>query len=676
MDPTQQFDLSALLSDSGAHLAAKEIPDLIAGVLGAPGDDGGNGQTNSWMTMVAENPSKKLDQCLHALLAAARELEETGLTTPCPCNARVSLLRNELALRKLDGFVVPHADEHQGEYLPKHSQRLTWLTGFTGSAGVAVILKNKAAVFVDGRYTLQAAAQLDEDVFEIVRLTDSSPGNWITLNIRQDELLGYDPWLHTASGVNRLEVGTTHARAKLVAVDTNPIDTIWDNQPASPLSPIKTQNTQFTGQSSAEKRRAISETLKDAGQDAVVLTAPDSIAWLANLRGGDVPYTPFALAFGILHVDTKFDLFIDLRKASPSVAQTLKNDVSLRPIDEFSLALDDLGREAAKVRVDPHGVAKAIHSRLTEAGAILATEDDPCSLPKGCKNETELEGIRAAHRRDGFALTRFLAWLAREAPGGNVTEISAADRLEAFRREGKFIRGLSFPTISGAGPNGAIIHYRATEASNRFLEMNSLYLVDSGAQYLDGTTDVTRTVAIGKPNEEMRDRFTRVLKGHIALATTVFPEGTTGSQLDVLARAPLWQVGLDYDHGTGHGVGHYLGVHEGPHRISKIPNRVPLKPGMVVSNEPGYYKDGAYGIRIENLSVITTIEEKAGSERELLGLETLTLAPIDLNLVDKSLLTEHEVAWLNSYHSLVLETHAATLHQRDRKWLEQATHSI
>ena len=427
----------------------------------------------------------------------------------------------------------------------------------------------------------------------------------------------------------------------------------------------------FAGRAAADKRRALADKLAADGVDAVVLTAPDSIAWLLNIRGGDVPRTPLPLGFAILHRDAAVELFIDRRKLVPGLEGHLGNGVAVNPPDAFGAALDRLGAAKRRVLADPSGAAAWVFDRLAAAGAEAVRGDDPCALPKACKNPVELAGARAAHRRDGAAVTRFLAWLGPAADGG-LTEIAAAERLAVLRRGNELFRDFSFDSISGAGPNGAIVHYRVTPRTDRRLESGQLYLIDSGAQYLDGTTDITRTVAIGTPTAEMRDRFTRVLKGHIALATARFPKGTTGSQLDTLARTALWQAGLDYDHGTGHGVGSYLGVHEGPHRIAKVPNRVPLEVGMIVSNEPGYYKPGAYGIRIENLVTVVPAEVE-GAERPMLGFDTLTLAPIDRNLVEPALMTADEIAWLDSYHARVRETLTPLLDAGTAEWLAAAT---
>ena len=588
-----------------------------------------------------------------------------------PRSARVAMLREELETRRLDGFVVPRSDEHQGEYVPTCAQRLAWLTGFTGSAGMAIVLRDRAALFVDGRYTLQAAAQVDPALFEIRHVTEEPAAQWLGLALGKGAVLGYDPWLHTPQEVERLQVGTERAGASLRTVEGNPVDRVWPGRPAAPLAPVVPHADRFAGESASDKRARLARGLSDAGVAAAVLTMPESIAWLLNIRGGDVPHTPLPLSFAILRDDGSVRLFIDRRKLLPGLDRHLGNEVSIEPVGHFGPALDALAVSGARVQADPATAASWVFDRLAAAGGNIHRAADPCLLPKACKNASELDGTRAAHRRDGAAVTRFLAWLAREAPKGGLREIAASDRLEAFRREGEHFRDLSFPTISGAGSNGAIVHYRATPESEKTLEPGTLYLLDSGAQYLDGTTDITRTIAIGTPDAEMRDRFTRVLKGHIALATARFPKGTTGTQLDAFARRALWEKGLDYDHGTGHGVGSYLSVHEGPQRISKAPNMQPLLPGMIVSNEPGYYKTGAWGIRIENLVVVTPAD--SGGEREILGFETLTLAPIDRALVDRDLLDEGEIAWLDAYHARVRETISPLVDAETARWLAEAT---
>ncbi len=599
---------------------------------------------------------------------------------------RLDALRAELARRGLDGFVVPRADEHQGEYVPPHAQRLAWLTGFTGSAGVAVVLKDSAAIFVDGRYTLQVRDEADEALYAFRHLTEAPPETWIEENLGTGRKLAYDPWLHSERQLGRLRAAAEKAGAELAAVDDNPLDAVWTDQPDPPVAPISPHPLEYAGRSSADKRADLAKVLEKAGADAAVLTLPDSIAWLLNVRGGDVRHAPLPLSFAVLHANTTVDWFLDPAKLGDGLETHLGNGVALCAPGDLGPALEALGAAGKRVLADPDTAAAWVFARLRAAGAEVVAGADPCQLPKARKNEVEMEGARAAHRRDGLALVRFLAWLDREAPArardGGLSEIEAADKLLALRREHELFRDLSFRTISGSGPNGAIVHYSVSEATNRRMRLGELYLVDSGAQYPDGTTDVTRTVPIGEPSAEMRDRFTRVLKGHIALATARFPRGTTGSQLDTLARYHLWQAGLDYDHGTGHGVGSYLGVHEGPQRISKAPNRIALEPGMIVSNEPGYYKSGAYGIRIENLVTViesgTEAEAEAEAEdgRGMLAFETLTLAPIDLRLVDPSLMSAAEVAWLDAYHARVRDAHAGALDGAEADWLAQATRAL
>jgi Xaa-Pro aminopeptidase len=589
---------------------------------------------------------------------------------------RVRTLREELARRGLAGFIVPRADEHQGEYVPARARRLAWLTGFTGSAGLAVVLADRAAIFVDGRYTLQVRDEVPAPLFEYRHLTEQPAAEWIAANLGAGQALGYDPWLHTVGEVERYQAAAAKAGGSLTALADNLVDAIWQDQPPAPLAPVVAHELRFAGKPAAEKRHEIAAAMTANGVDAAVLTAPDSIAWLLNIRGGDVERTPLPLSFAILNRDASVELFIDRRKLAAGMENHLGNEVAVQPPAEFGPALDRLGSAGKRVQLDPGSASSWIFARLGAAGAALQRAADPCQLPKACKNPVELAGTRAAHRRDGASLTRFLAWLVREAPSGTLGEIAASDRLEAIRREGENFRDLSFDTISGAGSNGAIVHYRASPRSEKRLLPGTLYLLDSGAQYLDGTTDVTRTVAIGEPSEEARDRFTRVLKGHIALAICRFPAGTTGSQLDVLARHALWQVGLDFDHGTGHGVGSYLNVHEGPQRISKLPNTQPLLPGMIVSNEPGYYKTGAYGIRIENLVIVTPCIDLPGAEREMLCFETLTLAPIDRNLVAPALLTADEIAWLDAYHARVRETLTPGLDAATAQFLAAATRPI
>jgi len=586
----------------------------------------------------------------------------------------LTLLRAELTRRGLDGFVVPRSDEHQGEYVPPSAQRLAWLTGFTGSAGMAVALIERAAFFTDGRYTLQAKTEVDARAFELLHLVDAPPAGWIEANLPSGARLGYDPWLHTPDGVTALKEAAERAGGTLVPVDGNPIDAVWRDRPEPPTEPIVAHPLEFAGQDARDKRRAIAETLAKNHLDAAVLTAPDSIAWLLNVRGGDLPYTPLPLSFAVIGADGHVAWFVDRRKIGPGLGEHLGNDVTVEPPSGFGPGLDALGEK--RVRVD-FGTAPAwVYDRLTASGAKIVRGSDPCQLPKACKNEAELDGMRGAHRRDGAAVVGFLSWLAERGPKGGLGEIAAADKLESFRAKGEHFRGLSFPTIAGAGPHGAIVHYRASRQSERTIEPGQLFLLDSGAQYADGTTDITRTIAIGAVGAEERHRFTLVLKGHIALARARFPTGTTGSQLDALARQPLWAEGLDYDHGTGHGVGSFLGVHEGPQRISKVASAQALLPGMIVSDEPGYYKTGAYGIRIENLIAVRTDGAAENSDKPWLAFETLTLVPIDLALVESASLSAAEIDWLNAYHARVRSEITPLVDAATAQWLEDATRPI
>ncbi|HEV2562990.1 MAG TPA: aminopeptidase P family protein [Rhizomicrobium sp.] len=589
------------------------------------------------------------------------------------CAPRLAALRAELARRGLDGFIVPHSDEYQSEYLPARGERLAWLTAFTGSAGAAIVLRERAAVFVDGRYTLQVQQQTDTKLFEPRDLVSEGVGAWIEANVPKGAKLGYDPWVHTAGGVDALRISAERAGATLIACETNPIDAVWKDQPGPPLAKAVPHGLALAGESAESKRTRIAEDIKKSGADAAVVTCADSICWLLNMRGGDTPHTPFVLSYAILNEDGSADLFMDARKSSPELQAHFGNAVRVREPDEFPAALDAL--KGKTVTADPSTCPSAVFDRLARASAKVKRGADPCQLPKACKNAVEIEGTRKAHIRDGGALTSFLAWFSREAPKGNLTEIDVAETLEGYRRATGALEDLSFDSISGAGANGAVVHYRVTQSTNRPVRNNEMFLIDSGAQYPDGTTDVTRTLIVGTPTAEMRDRFTRVLKGHIALGTARFPEGTPGSALDAFARRPLWEAGLDYDHGTGHGVGSYLSVHEGPQNISKRPINQPLKPGMICSNEPGFYKTGEFGIRIENLVVVTEPKD-VGGERPMMEFETITLAPIDLNLVEPALLTDGEREWLNAYHARVRETLSPLVDEETRGWLTRATRAI
>ncbi|MFC3069264.1 aminopeptidase P family protein [Phenylobacterium soli] len=583
----------------------------------------------------------------------------------------VPLIRRAMAQQGLDGVLVPHEDEHQNEYLPAANDRLAWATGFTGSAGAAVILKDRAAIFVDGRYTLQVRDQVDADLFEIRDLVEGGVPAYLETAAKPGALIGYDPRLHSPDALERLKSAAARAGAELRPVTPNPVDEAWGAaRPPQPLAPVQPHPLDYAGEDSSSKRHRLGELLRKHGAEATVITAPASIAWLFNIRGGDVIRSPLPLSQAILNADGSARLFLDPQKVTPELPTWLGNEVRLETPGDLYDAIGDL--KGKKVLIDPSISSAWYFEALSAAGAQVLRGEDPCALPRACKNPVEVEGSRKAHARDGVALARFLYWLATDGQANPPDEVETVSRLEAFREETGALKDLSFDTIAGAASNGAIVHYRPTERLNKRAEKGSLLLVDSGAQYLDGTTDVTRTIAIGEPTAEMRQRFTLVLKGNLALARVRFPAGTTGSALDVLARQALWAHGLDYDHGTGHGVGSYLGVHEGPHRIAKAPNAVALRPGMIVSNEPGYYKEGAYGIRIENLQVVTPAEPIDGGDRPMLGFETLTLAPIDRRLIDTALLTDEERRQVDAYHARVLEVVGPKSPAEVRAWLAQA----
>ncbi len=587
---------------------------------------------------------------------------------------RLARLRAELARRGLDGFVVPISDEHMSEYVGAYAQRMAWLTGFGGSAGTAAVLPAKAAVFVDGRYTVQVRDQVDGSLYDYVGVPQSSVAEWLGANVSAGQKIGYDPWLHGIDWARGLAAALTAKGASLIAVDSNPIDAVWDDQPAPSAAPIAVYDTEQAGQSAADKRGVIADWLKTQGLDTTVMTALDSIAWTFNIRGEDVSHTPVGLAFALLHDDATADLFVAPEKITDAVRAHLGNSVRIHDRTAFEPALAALAGK--RVAVDPDRAVAAIFTALEGAGAKIARHRDPAVLPKAIKNSAELAGTRAAHVRDGVAVARFLKWMEEVAPQSGLDELGAAAKLRAFRDESGVLKDLSFDTISAAGPNGALPHYKVDETTNRAIESGTLYLVDSGGQYADGTTDITRTIAIGEPSAEMRRRFTQVLKGHIALATARFPKGTRGSQLDILARQYLWADGVDYAHGTGHGVGAYLAVHEGPQRIAKpaggqAGTEEPLHAGMILSNEPGYYKAGHFGIRIENLVVVEPVRIE-GAEEDMLGFETITFAPIARNLIVGAMLSPAEADWLDAYHAEVLEKLSPGMVAADREWLAAA----
>ncbi|WP_294202243.1 aminopeptidase P family protein [uncultured Sphingomonas sp.] len=586
-------------------------------------------------------------------------------------SARLAALRAELAAQGLDGFVVPLTDEHMSEYVGDYAQRLGWLTGFGGSAGSAVVLADKAAIFTDGRYTLQVREQVSGEDYAYIPLPQDSVAGWLGRETAAGQRIGYDPWLHTRQQVADMSAALTDRDAELVAVTANPIDAVWTDRPAPSPAVLTVQDDAVAGESSAAKRARIGEWLAEQRADAVVLSALDSIAWALNVRGTDVAHTPVALSYAIVHADGETDLFIAPGKITPEVRAHLGNAVRLHDRAAFEGYLT--GFAGKRVVADPERAVAAIAQGLEAGGAKVLALRDPVVLTKAIKNPAEVAGHRAASVRDGAAMVRFLRWVEEECPKGGQTELSAAAQLLAYREATGLLKDTSFSTISATGAHGASPHYHVTEESNAAIELGQLFLIDSGGQYQDGTTDITRVMPIGEATDEMRDRFTRVLKGHIGLATAVFPDGTLGGHLDSLARRPLWEVGLDYAHGTGHGVGAYLSVHEGPQRIA-APNypggaaMEPLRAGMMLSNEPGYYKAGEYGIRIENL-VLVEPRAIAGADRDMLGFETLTLCPIERTLIVAELLTATERDWLNAYHARVAEILAPELESADRDWL-------
>jgi Xaa-Pro aminopeptidase len=589
--------------------------------------------------------------------------------------ARVAALRTELARRGLTGFIIPRSDRHQNEYVPASEERLAWLTGFTGSAGAAIVLMERAVLFVDGRYTLQVREQVDTSLFTIEHLVETPPDRWIETNLTNADRLGYDPWLHTVESAERLAKACAAAGAALVAVEPDLIDAIWSDRPVPPLGAVMLHDLRFAGEAAEDKLTRIRAEVVKLRADALVVSDPHAVAWAFNIRGADVAHTPLPLAFAVIPQAGRATLFVDGRKLSNDVRDRLEGLADIREPADFVQALAALGQAHKTVRLDQATAADALARLVTTHGGKVARGACPIALMKAVKNPAEISGARAAHVRDGAAMTRFLAWFDREAARGTLTEIDAVAALESFRRDTGLLKDISFPTISGAGPDGAIVHYRVTSKTNRGIAPGELFLIDSGGQYQDGTTDITRTVAVGAPTVEMCERFTQVLKGHIAIARAVFPDGTTGAQLDSFARQFLWTQGLDFDHGTGHGVGSYLSVHEGPARISKL-GTTALRRGMILSNEPGYYKAGAYGIRIENLVLVVEAAAVPGAEKALNAFETLTLAPIDRRLVVTDMLTRDEMDWLDGYHARVAQILSPLVDDETRAWLAAATRPL
>ena len=660
--------LGICLKEHGIPLSINDVRSLAEGQLAAPD----NLDPDAWIELIQPNLSEQMRKELKKF---KENLASLDVEKELPPEERLAALRVELISRRLDGFLVPLSDEYQSEFPPSHSQRLAWVTGFTGSAGMAVVLQKSAAILVDGRYSIQVRKQTNPKLYEPLDFSGGALKEWLKKNAKGGARIGFDPWLHSQSGFAALKTKFSFNQVDLVQVETNPIDQIWTQQPPLPLAPVYIHPVSVAGRASEEKIVEIASVVKENGADAAIITSPDSIAWLLNIRGGDIPNTPVALGFLIINIDRSLELFMDERKILSETRNALGKIASIKPIDKFEKSLKKLCHQSQVIQISPSTIPVWVRNYVMAGGGKIIEREDPCVLPKACKNSIEIQGIRNAHIRDGVALCRFLYWLSEEGPKGVVDEMSAADQLLKYRIFMDNFKGLSFETISGAGSNGAIIHYRVTPKTNRNLEYGSLYLVDSGAQYIDGTTDVTRTVSIGPPAQEMQDRFTRVLKGHIAIAMARFPAGTSGGQLDCLARKALWEVGLDFNHGTGHGVGAFLSVHEGPQRIAKRYAEAPLRPGMVLSNEPGYYKEGAYGIRLENLLIVRkeAVDASGNGENPMFKFDTVTLAPIDISLVDESLLSSHEINWLNKYHSRVLLTIGPFLNAKENAWLEGAT---
>ena len=595
---------------------------------------------------------------------------------PSLASPRIAALRAWLAANGIDGFLVPRADEHQGEYVPARAARLKWLTGFSGSAGVALVLSDSAVIFVDGRYSLQVRKETDPALFSYDSLVDNPPAKWIGQNLKSGTRLGFDPWLHTTGEIDTLKAAAKKAGVELVPLEENPVDAVWQDQPAAPVTPVEIQPIAFAGELAKDKLVRLAAAIGADGATHAVLTDPSSIAWAFNIRGNDVPHTPLALGFAILAADGSHRLFMDKAKFSREVEAYLTQLAEPHQPEAFEPAIAELAGKGARIALDPVLAAEKLRMLVEANGGTVVAAADPARIPRATKNKAELDGSRAAHRRDGAAVVRMLCWLDRQKPGAT-DEIEAVEALENFRRQAGEetqmpLRDVSFETISGSGPNGAVIHYRVSRTTNRKLGDGELFLLDSGAQYQDGTTDITRTVPIGRPTEEMRRRYTLVLKGLTGISTLRFPAGTRGADIDVIARIALWAHGLDYAHGTGHGVGSYLAVHEGPQRIAKTGTGKLLE-GMILSNEPGYYKQGAYGIRCENLILVTPAEPIAGGDIAMHGFETLTLVPFDRRLVDLSLLSAEETAWLNAYHARVLAEIGPMLDGSDLAWLEKAT---
>lgn len=673
-------NLSKLLIAAGESRSMESIRKVLAGINAAPDD---MGDALRWTKLFTTGDDA---ETIAQLAALKNSLKPAADTVQAPAANRLAALRAEMKKRNIDGFFIPRADEFQGEYVPARAERLAWITGFTGSAGYAVALSDKAAFFTDGRYTLQAQTQVDKKDFDICSLSENQPPaptmtpvEWIEKNLPRGARFGIDPWVHTPSDMKRIRQAVESAGGTLVLLDDNPLDAAWTAQPPAPLAPVVPHPLQYAGISSEEKRDALADVLNKAKTDALAVTLPEEICWLLNIRGGDVPCTPFALSYALAHKDGTVDWFIDAEKVTDETRAWVGTDVRLHPLADFAAHVEKMAADGKTIWIDPAAAPAKLAAIIDTQKGEAFIDRSPLQLMKAQKNDVEIEGAIKAHIRDGVAVVRFLAALSEQGAAAKHDELSATQLLQDIRAEGENFRGLSFDTISGAGGNGAIVHYRSSDETNQPLLSGPVYLVDSGAQYLDGTTDITRTIAVDTPTDEMKENFTRVLKGHIAVSMSVFPEGTTGDKLDVKARAALKEVGLDFAHGTGHGVGSYLSVHEGPCGISPRATSVPLAPGMIISNEPGYYKTGEYGIRIETLITVVDTGQTDENGKKLLGFKTLTLAPVDRNLIEPALLGDDELRWLNDYHAQVAQTLTPLLEKTDAKaaaFLKQATAPI
>jgi len=658
--------IQRFLSESRPGLSATEARDRLAAIAAAPALH----DPASVSHLIAPEPSPELEHELCGEFSRRRAGYESDVLDRVQCHDRLAEVRAELAGRNLDGFIVPREDEYLGEWVPPHGKRLCWLTGFTGTFGWALVLDDDAAIFVPSLYELQVQEQVDGALFSHHKLTDDEHLDWLMERLQPGHRLGFDPRVHTAEDSTKLADVCLRCGAELVPCDPNPIDAVWRNQPPPPLAPVTAYSLEHAGEEAACKRRRMAAELESWKAHAAVIASPFSLAWLLNVRGGELQHVPVTFGHAILHDDATVHLFVDRRKLSDEVVEHLGTGVQVADPSGFGPTLTALGENQRSVVVNPKNTNTWIIDTLRSAGATLVERDEPCVLGRACKNEAEIAGARRAHLFDGAAFSNFLAWLDRERPEG-VNELEAVEALNGFRFAQESLQDLSFPPIVAAGPHAAMPHYIPTQVTDLRAEPGSLLLIDSGGQFLGGTTDTTRTTVIGEPTNEHRDRFTRVLKGMIALSRCMFPEGVVGSQLDILARLPLWKIGANYDHGTGHGVGSYLAVHEGPHGIDSRSNTVKLQPGMLVTNEPGYYQPGGFGIRIENMLAVRRLE--TNGERPMLGFETLTMVPIDLDLVETALLSDDEAEWLDTYHKEVSSKLAPMVNQETLSWLERAT---